>query len=369
MRIAIRGCGNTGKKLKKIIDNYFIDDTVVCFVDANSKLWGDKFESIPIISQHKANMLYGKESGFDKLLLPATIGSENITRIINKATEAGMNAEDIYVTPIEAINGETSDIYVQWNEVSQMRYLEYHICDHCNMNCKGCAHFSPISPNKMASLEKIKKDLIHIKKIVSHIEIIRILGGEPLLNPEVDKYIEITRELYKYSEIRLVTNGTLLMQQPDRVLNSIVNNNIIVDISLYPPLYNIIDKIVLFLKEHNINYRVIMGDSDLFSSSLNLLSKADYKIKKFSCPHKCVNLRNGKVTCCHMLAYIDIFNEYFNYDLPVSGAIDIYNPEITAKMLREEVMKPIPLCRYCDFSRMYKWEKSGKQPKIDDWIV
>lgn len=369
MRIAIRSCGNAGKKLKEIIDKHFRDDQVVCFIDADSRLWGEHFQLVPIVSPHRANFLYKKEDGFDKLLIPATLGSEWIITIINKAIESGIRAEDVYVAPIESLNKINFDIYKQWDEVSHIRYLEYHICDHCNINCKGCSHFSPIAPKKVAEFENIKKDLIRVKEIVSHIEVIRILGGEPLLNHEVDKYMQITRELYPYSDIRLVTNGILLINQPERVLRSIIENNINIDISLYPPLYMMIDRIVVFLKEHGINYKILMGDSDQFSSSLNLRSKDQCEIKKAACPHKCVNLRNGKITCCHMLAYVDIFNTYFEQNLPVLGAIDIYDQQITAKVIREAVMQPIPLCRYCDFSKTYKWEKSGECPKIEDWLA
>lgn len=369
VRVAIRGCGNSGKKLKSIIDVYFKSDVVACFIDANPNLWGDTFQSVPVVSPYKARTLYREENGFDSLLIPATIGSEGINRIIDKAIEAGIMAEDIYVAPIEAIHEKTLEIYKQWDEVSQIRYVEYHICDYCNLNCKGCAHFSPISPKKMAVYDNIEKDLKRMKEVVSHIEVIRILGGEPLLNPEVDRYMMITRMLYKYSEIRLVTNGLLLLRQPDRVIKAIVENNINVDISLYPPLYGEIDRIVCFLKERKIDYRIIMGDNDCFFSSLNLSSKDNYKMKKKVCPHKCVNLRNGKITACHMLAYVDIFNRYFDCDLPMLGSIDIYNLKINAVSIREAVMQPIPLCRYCDFSREYKWERSGGQPQIEDWLA
>jgi len=40
-----------------------------------------------------------------------------------------------------------------------LNYLEINIVDQCNLNCKGCAHFSNICDNNFVSLDKYKHDL------------------------------------------------------------------------------------------------------------------------------------------------------------------------------------------------------------------
>ena len=43
--------------------------------------------------------------------------------------------------------------------------------------------------------------------------------SEPLLNPEIEKYIIQTRQCFPKSEIQIITNGLLLLQLSDRMMN------------------------------------------------------------------------------------------------------------------------------------------------------
>jgi hypothetical protein len=39
-----------------------------------------------------------------------------------------------------------------------MKYLEHHIVDHCNLNCIGCSHFSPLAEKWFEDFETFKLD-------------------------------------------------------------------------------------------------------------------------------------------------------------------------------------------------------------------
>ena len=67
--------------------------------------------------------------------------------------------------------------------------IEMHIVDHCNLNCKGCAHFSNICNNNMLDIDKYSKDL---DKISRHFNVyyFRLLGGEPLLHPKLKEIVK-----------------------------------------------------------------------------------------------------------------------------------------------------------------------------------
>ena len=36
--------------------------------------------------------------------------------------------------------------------------LEYHIVDHCNLNCAGCSHFSPLAEHWFVDPEAFERD-------------------------------------------------------------------------------------------------------------------------------------------------------------------------------------------------------------------
>jgi len=68
--------------------------------------------------------------------------------------------------------------------------LEYLIVHHCNLNCKGCNKFSPISEEYFADIVEFKKDIIKISELFN-IQEFKILGGEPLLHPKLNKFINV----------------------------------------------------------------------------------------------------------------------------------------------------------------------------------
>lgn len=95
---------------------------------------------------------------------------------------------------------------------TELPYLEFHLTDHCNLNCKGCAHYSPMASDHYADLYQLEKDLQRLAQLFRNIRLIRLMGGEPLLHPDVDRFIRTTRSAFPKSRIGIVTNGILLPQ-------------------------------------------------------------------------------------------------------------------------------------------------------------
>lgn len=56
---------------------------------------------------------------------------------------------------------------------------EMHIADHCNLNCKGCTHFSPIFEKELPDFKTRMKDVAWLKSKFSNVLYFSILGGEP----------------------------------------------------------------------------------------------------------------------------------------------------------------------------------------------
>jgi molybdenum cofactor biosynthesis enzyme MoaA len=44
-------------------------------------------------------------------------------------------------------------------------YLEFHLTDHCNLNCKGCSHFCSIANENYLSMESFLKDMKRLSEI------------------------------------------------------------------------------------------------------------------------------------------------------------------------------------------------------------
>ncbi|MCR5040503.1 MAG: radical SAM protein, partial [Clostridia bacterium] len=115
-------------------------------------------------------------------------------------------------------------------------YLEIEISEFCNLNCKGCTNCSNIATRKQFyEFDEYSKDLHRISEIFSGIKKIRLLGGEPFLNPRIVDYAGLVRELFPDSDLRIVTNGLLLPRIDIAVLRELSRLGAFLDISAYPP--------------------------------------------------------------------------------------------------------------------------------------
>src|SRR4030067_480702 len=74
-----------------------------------------------------------------------------------------------------------------------LSYLEVQLVDHCNMNCSGCSHFSPLADKFFADIEQYDRDMKQLRQLVANIMTFRLLGGEPLLHPHVSMFLDSTR--------------------------------------------------------------------------------------------------------------------------------------------------------------------------------
>lgn len=89
--------------------------------------------------------------------------------------------------------------------------LEIHASYHCNLSCRGCMHLSPLEMHNFPCPEALQRDL-NILSSVLHANVLRLLGGEPLLNPALPRLIAIAQGSGIANRLCLSTNGILLPQ-------------------------------------------------------------------------------------------------------------------------------------------------------------
>ncbi|GHV72928.1 hypothetical protein AGMMS49940_02300 [Spirochaetia bacterium] len=83
----------------------------------------------------------------------------------------------------------------------------------------------------------------------------------------------------------------------------------------------------------------------------------------------CVQLIDGKLYTCIVIAYMKYFNKYFNKKLTVgdNDSIDIYKVK-TKEELFEFLAKPVSFCKYCNIKNTVfglEWGVSKKD--ISEW--
>lgn len=393
MRVAIKSAGVNGRKLCEYIRKSHFNPSVevVMYAEQSANLIGEILDGIPVYSDYKVMEAYRK-GGIDYLIIPAELYRMNIERgmaihnIVDKFVKLGMSNDDIRVSNVlwkqKPICADFDSVFVTLNKFCHIRYLEFPIAYHCNLNCVGCSHFSGLVNNEFPVYENVERDFHKLKELVPHIGRIRILGGEPLLNKSIEKYILLVRELFPYSEINVVTNGIMIPQMSKQLINAINKNDIIMNISLYPPLQKSVDSIIAFLKSNSI--KCTLSDICDFMPTFSK-SKEIFPYKNLDETCQFYYFADGCISSCVLMHDIIFFNRYFNINYPGNESmISVYEEGLNGPELIRRLKIPGELCNYCS---MYKhmsssldalfhkdinigWDKYGKlkKPAIEDWM-
>jgi len=250
------------------------------------------------------------------------------------------------------------------------------ICSHCNLNCRGCDHFSPVAQPSFYDLVKFEKDIKRLYELFDdNIGCIKLMGGEPLLNPDVLKYCEITRKYFKNSPIKIVSNGILIDKQSSEFYEKIHDLNIIIEYTKYPINLNY-EEFENIAKKYNICIRTFSRCTEEIKTSykipLDLEGKQNIKENFANCFHakNCLFLKYGKLYTCTVAPSIEHFNKYFNKNIPLSenDGIDIYKVK-DKKTILKFLARPIPFCKYCNVKgRTFKNEWGISKKDINEWI-
>jgi organic radical activating enzyme len=241
-------------------------------------------------------------------------------------------------------------------------YVETHLVEHCNLNCAYCDHFSSIADPKFASLATFQKDLTRIRELSSGMERLRLLGGEPLLHPQIGDFFAVARALFPTIIIDVITNGLLLPRMPPAFFESMKKHRVAVAVSPYfkadHKLYRAIDETY---DRHAVprELRLLMGSFYEKKFSHIALDRTGSQDKTHSfthCWHAAfrIFLLEGKVFPCPIAPNIVHFNNHFqdspDFHLTPNDYIDIHQAKSEADIVAF-LSKPIDFCRFCNTDR------------------
>ncbi len=330
-------------------------------------------ESIPILSIEDAKELVSEGS-----LNTFLIAYENYrfqVDYLGIAWSLGFRLEQIFFSSeicSEHIQTEhLSHFFVPYFQFPVFPYFEFHLADHCNLNCFACEHYSGLVEKEVfPDFSRFEQDFRKLRTFITDIGTIRLLGGEPLLNPEINRYLRLSRELYPRAQIWVVTNGLLLRKMPDSFYTCLKEISGMIWISFYPPMEKQMADLKQFLDEKEISYEVsdLMTD---FRVCQQLEPNDDFSTQEkfISCYQKsCHNLYEGKIAACFLPFTTKYFNNYFGESLPEDGAIDLYEEGLNLEKILRRLATPFERCRYCGYAEEYPWRQIQHPSQLDDWI-
>lgn len=255
-----------------------------------------------------------------------------------------------------------------------LRYFEFHLCDHCNLNCRGCAHLSNVCREEFADKEAYFRDLKQIKKLYWGMQAIKLLGGEPLLNPEISDYVYGTRAEFPEAFLYIATNGLLIPRMSEDFFEAVRKTYTVVMLSAYPPTMKMKDEIEQKLLMENISFfytpEVNQFQKLRYSTSKCIDRVTAHKRCREAMPEPCVTLRDGKLYQCG-IPYLEMMNEKFgtNYKIEEGDVADLYK-ETSGWDANKKLYEPIPFCEYCGICpETFQWEPlGGKKAALEDYL-
>lgn len=261
--------------------------------------------------------------------------------------------------------------YKNWKRLDK---FEVHLTDHCNLNCAGCSHFSSIAEKYFMDINHFSNDIERLSKLSGgKVCRLRLMGGEPLLHPDIIQFIEIARRNFPKSIIEICTNGILLGKMADGFWQSCHDNNIEINISYYPINldYTAINKLAL---KHKIILKAGIDTSmrNFRNLRMDLNGLQRYKKNWYNCGHanSCVNLYEGKLFTCDVLAHSRHLSKYFDKPLEVAETdyVDIHKARDMKEILKG-ISKPVKFCKYCRAKEEVVEEWHITEKKITEWAM
>lgn len=371
MNIAIWGAGKFGQYVFSQLKTKEVQ--ITCFID-NKVHEGDENEIAETKVVSPSNFM-DKYAANTEIVLIAFMDSFTILEQVKRLgiKRYGFIDRRVYTNKIPLQNILRQNSNIIWNDEildkAGMDTLETNVVDYCNMNCKGCSHFSNLfSKGSKIPFEIFERD---IRQLSAHVFIwqFNLLGGEVLLSDRLIDYIDCLKREMPRTRIELVSNGLLIPHIKKEVLEYMRDNEVTVSITEYPPTTAVLQEIKDRLDQYKILY-VVRPLVKTFGKNIDISGENDAAMAMQNCREsKCQFLRDGKIYKCPFAALGNFFFQHYELPICLNEGLDIYDSTLNWKKEIEKLCNdPIEACRYCGAEERFPWERSDN-PSKEEWLI
>lgn len=215
--------------------------------------------------------------------------------------------------------------------------------NYCNLNCTECQAFCDTN-NSIDFLSLIElKELIPLIKSNFSITKIILLGGEPLLHPNIIEICNYLINEFKNIDIIIFTNGILAKDIVLKNYSIFKNSNIIFEFSIYP-IINIINEIKnleqLEIKTITRNIRPIFNKITFNKQGENNKDKFFLCGNNYNTPIE-LFMNHEKLFKCPLPAYWHLIN------LPITTDDYLNIKNLNQKNIIKYFSNSLIACKYC----------------------
>ena len=228
------------------------------------------------------------------------------------------------------------------------RHCEITVAQHCNLSCRACSHLSPLLSKDFADPETLRSDLKTMAKYY-HTKYTQLLGGEPLLHPNILSIIAVVRESGISDHVEVWTNGLLLWKMSDEFWKAVDG----VMVSVYPGKEMTPKQVRTCHKKARRHGTILrMGIADEFRESHSEVGTKDIslikKLYRTCLIVNCHTIEKGFFFKCPPSVFLPrVLNTKFRS--PQIDGIKIVDSPSFGEELRTYLESPYPLasCKHC----------------------
>lgn len=384
MKIAIYGAGYYGKYIYDEISNHKQTNISVVFWIDNHKEERSIY-GLPVYTE-KDFFLQQKEREIDAIIigieyadmahkLTLSLLMRGYDKIYLACLESELSFSFVAKVPILDEKGNFTPCVKFYKEIKpKLEFMEVLVTKHCNLNCKSCGHFSNVVTDKsLMEVDEFESYLAQLHKKIREIVRFQLLGGEPLLHPQLAQFVLLTRKYFPGAHIDVVTNGLLIPQISKELADAMVLSNAHFFISQYQPTRERLAEIIKFLEERRINYYISQPLTH-FESVLTFQEEDGEKAfkKRFKRDCICHSIEKGRIYICPTIERLYAVQDFFNIEISEeelrNASLDLMNDDVDGWDMLKYFNAPVSLCRFCCPERKESLWETGK-PEIEDWLV
>lgn len=234
------------------------------------------------------------------------------------------------------------------------RSLEFNVVEHCNLRCVECSHLSPWMPRSFMELEPFVRDLAALRPFL-RCEKFKFVGGEPLLHPELLRFVHAVKDAGIADVITVTTNGTEIPGQPDEFYRAIGR----LELSMYPDTPTDAATVELargkcleFGVKFKLRERPAFRTMQLDTANDNpRLVERIYRTCEIAHVQQCHVIREGRYYKCSRPLFTNVYLRQKGVsarDMTTIDGVELHAPGLEER-LRAYISNPEPLeaCRYC----------------------
>lgn len=235
-RVVIWGAAECGRKVYEMLQQQS-ELKVVAIADKNVQKRGQMLYGMKIITPEEIlNLIHNGEIEVVIFAFANSFYKEAAAMLRDCAVEAYIVPRHIQTFFDEYTSIEECLVSIDLSK-PRIKQFDVNLVDHCNMKCKGCLRFSNLVETPFfADFDKMIEDWRRMKELFWGVERLKLMGGEPMLSPDLCRYIESAREIFPDADIMVTTNALLINENCTELFQTMKENYCFFDISLYAPM-------------------------------------------------------------------------------------------------------------------------------------